>query len=825
MRIVYLEPDSPHIIGQQGENNAVALRVDITKWATDFPNGTGVILFTRPNKVVYPLETGVIVLDGKTYLQTIVTTKENNMPGWVVLQAQWYNGGTLVKSMLFSGKVLVSGDGTQVDPTETVPDWVAEWMNTLREAIEGASELIDAAETMNEDLAASQQAVSDSEAWARGTRSGEAVDPEDETYHNNSKYYSEQIAANAEDVEAWANGTRDGVDIDSDDPAYHKNGKYYNSLAAVSAASAAASASDAMSGTPEGYSNVVASISPNYDGTATYAIGDYCLNGGKLYRCTTAITEAEAEFVSAHWTQVNVGSEVGALKSAFDRADGQPEYIWTIGKTISSSGVISDGTNGAITEIVPVQAGDIFIRKSPGYDGDNVNLSMQLAYYKGETFDSRVSVAVATSRVIPADVTGIRVAFLHPSSSGAAMTQTIIDGYFDAILARKAVLDIDYVTDQATLISNIQAADNELAHDIEQVRAGLNPFNTEFVLGNIGSDGAITSNNKRAVTSDYLKLDFSTIVWCDSAYRAILCTYTDQYVKIDRIVNTGGTVLKIPANTYFKVCVYKNPEETITDVNAYANAVAYNSKMAMDISSLSETASYDFLRCFHKFCGIGDSLMAGFTQINGTTENSTKGVESGNNWFQYLMTRLNRDGTNLAIGSSTTHNWRYGSQDGYPSTNLSAADIDGVDCYFVGLGVNDMIHPSENTIGTSADIKTDYNQNADSTYGNLDFILHKLAEYNPYAKVFVFTVPWYGEYDPSLLNEAISYVCGKNANAFCIDLTEDNPISGNAFIQANFTGNHFNPLVYNLFSMIIEKRVNKYIYDNYSSFVWIPYKH
>ena len=324
MRIVYLNSDSPYIIGKQGETNAVTLRVDVTEWATDFPNGTGVILFTRPNKVIYPLETGTIVLDGKTYLQTIVTTKENKVPGWVVLQAQWYNGDVLVKSMLFSGKVLVSGDGTTVDPTETVPSWVTEWMDTLREAIDGAALLIEAAETMNEDLEASHQAVSDSEAWARGTRSGEAVEPTDETYHNNSKYYSEQIASTAEDVEAWANGTRHGTDIDETDPAYHKNGKYYNTQAAASAAAAAASASEAMTDTPEGYANVVASISPTYDGTKTYAMGAYCLNGGKLYRCTTAIDEPEAVFNSAHWTEVNVGGEVSDLKSAFvaDSCDG-----------------------------------------------------------------------------------------------------------------------------------------------------------------------------------------------------------------------------------------------------------------------------------------------------------------------------------------------------------------------------------------------------------------------------------------------------------------------------------------------------------------------
>lgn len=243
-----------------------------------------------------------------------------------------------------------------------------------------------------------------------------------------------------------------------------------------------------------------------------------------------------------------------------------------------------------------------------------------------------------------------------------------------------------------------------------------------------------------------------------------------------------------------------------------------------EVQTEFQYTDFDFLRCFHKFCGIGDSLMAGFTQIDGVTEDSTKGVNSGNNWFQYLMTRLNREGTNLAIGSSTTHNWRYGSQGSYPSTNLPGANIDGIDCYLVGLGVNDLIKPAENTIGTSADIHTDYTVNADSTYGNLDFVIHKLAEYKPYAKVFVFTIPWYGDKDTTDVNAAIRYVCSINSNAYCIDLAA---IDGfvDDFAKANFTGGHFNPLTYNLYSARIEKAINRYIYEHYTDLVWIPYKH
>jgi hypothetical protein len=49
-------------------------------------------------------------------------------------------------------------------------------------------------------------------------------------------------------------------------------------------------------------------IASEYDDTATYAYGAYCIKDGVLYRCTTAISVAEA-WTSAHWTAVMVTGE------------------------------------------------------------------------------------------------------------------------------------------------------------------------------------------------------------------------------------------------------------------------------------------------------------------------------------------------------------------------------------------------------------------------------------------------------------------------------------------------------------------------------------
>lgn len=62
-------------------------------------------------------------------------------------------------------------------------------------------------------------------------------------------------------------------------------------------------------------------IEPNfagaYDSTATYAVGDYVVYEHELYVCNTAITTAE-DWTAAHWTQTDIGTVLGSLKSDID---------------------------------------------------------------------------------------------------------------------------------------------------------------------------------------------------------------------------------------------------------------------------------------------------------------------------------------------------------------------------------------------------------------------------------------------------------------------------------------------------------------------------
>lgn len=53
----------------------------------------------------------------------------------------------------------------------------------------------------------------------------------------------------------------------------------------------------------------MAMIAAPYDGTATYAVGDYCTYGDRLWKCNTAIGTAEP-FTAGHWTATTVMEEI-----------------------------------------------------------------------------------------------------------------------------------------------------------------------------------------------------------------------------------------------------------------------------------------------------------------------------------------------------------------------------------------------------------------------------------------------------------------------------------------------------------------------------------
>ena len=82
---------------------------------------------------------------------------------------------------------------------------------------------------------------------------------------------------------------------------------------ATNATNAAASAATATTAATNAAAAAV-NFAPVYSASSTYAVGDYVLKDGVLYRCNTAITTAEA-WTAAHWTQAKLGPDVADVNA------------------------------------------------------------------------------------------------------------------------------------------------------------------------------------------------------------------------------------------------------------------------------------------------------------------------------------------------------------------------------------------------------------------------------------------------------------------------------------------------------------------------------
>ena len=59
-----------------------------------------------------------------------------------------------------------------------------------------------------------------------------------------------------------------------------------------------------------------AAIAPEYDATATYSAGDYCVRNGLMYKCNTTITSGGEVWNIEHWDEVNVGDSLNEIRNS-----------------------------------------------------------------------------------------------------------------------------------------------------------------------------------------------------------------------------------------------------------------------------------------------------------------------------------------------------------------------------------------------------------------------------------------------------------------------------------------------------------------------------
>ena len=120
------------------------------------------------------------------------------------------------------------GRRTDISPEPAEQQQIDALISTMNEAVADSQA---SAEESERQAGISEEHANDSEAWAVGKRGGVDVEPTDETYQNNAKYYAGEADRISRDnttlAESWAvggTGTRSGED--------RNNAKYYSELAA-----------------------------------------------------------------------------------------------------------------------------------------------------------------------------------------------------------------------------------------------------------------------------------------------------------------------------------------------------------------------------------------------------------------------------------------------------------------------------------------------------------------------------------------------------------------------------------------------------------------
>ena len=86
-----------------------------------------------------------------------------------------------------------------------------------------------------------------------------------------------------------------------------------------------------------------ANFAGTYSTSSAYAVGEYCIYQGNLYRCTTAISSSGEAWNAAHWSQVSVGDELITLNDHIETLNSNSLHFIETVSTISDCNSLTSG--------------------------------------------------------------------------------------------------------------------------------------------------------------------------------------------------------------------------------------------------------------------------------------------------------------------------------------------------------------------------------------------------------------------------------------------------------------------------------------------------
>nr|DAV88464.1 MAG TPA: GDSL like Lipase Acylhydrolase [Caudoviricetes sp.] len=301
---------------------------------------------------------------------------------------------------------------------------------------------------------------------------------------------------------------------------------------------------------------------------------------------------------------------------------------------------------------------------------------------------------------------------------------------------------------------------------------------------------------------------------------------------IDIVNGNGSVVLKYDKSGTLKDFGFKSkPEETFTvqyTITIKSKYSLYNNLPSISnndnrVCSLSDNPlriikeTPGFAAILHSIGYAGDSLMSGEMAYSVLDSNVYKDCYEFS-WGQRLSAMIGGIATNFSKGGLTTQSWI----STYINSQENGNSNDNVDrkfttskyqAYINGLGTNDTNRLL--TIGTIDDIDFDnYNNNADTFYGNYARILQKARDVSPKSYLFCLTIPtiWQSTAEARGYNDAIRNIAKKFEKCYIIDLYKYLPV--NDYISNYISNGHMNTQGYQWIAYAIGTYIDYIITQN-----------
>lgn len=325
---------------------------------------------------------------------------------------------------------------------------------------------------------------------------------------------------------------------------------------------------------------------------------------------------------------------------------------------------------------------------------------------------------------------------------------------------------------------------------------------TEWLIGNTGYTGCYISVRGGDIF-DITASDNHNTIYAFLKSQGInngeAADFAEGYAKTDIISPGMAAKVEVPKDAlYLWVCVKYNNEDR------------FPSRLFME--GIQEGESYDdfrlpaltenplerlrkdggFARIFKDWGFIGDSMTSGNHNYYLADGENSGGDIFEYSWGEYIKQILGCAGFEYSSGGWTCRDWI----DATNGRGWDKLQTEKRQVYTIALGCNEADPSISYPLGSPDDIKDDYNENADSFYGNYAGIIQRVKSIQRKAVIFCITLPRGDRSAAETYNAAIRHMAEKFSNVYIIDLWRHAPAVNAEWSSAFRLQYHLNAMGY-----------------------------